>query len=64
MPSHTTGFSENLIWAGSSRRRRRREERSPFISMVLCTELSWLAVPLHVPAGQNDFINVYGVPYF
>lgn len=32
--------------------------------MELCKELSWLAVPGHVPAGQQDFINGYDMPYF
>lgn len=32
--------------------------------MELCKELSWLPVPVHVPAGQHDFINVYVMPYF
>lgn len=42
----------------------RRKERSRFIYMGLCKELSWLTLPVHVPAGQYDFINVYDMPYF
>lgn len=41
-----------------------KKEKSRFIYMGLCKELSWLTFCIYVPAGQYDFINVYDMAYF